>query len=148
MKIINNLFILSSVLFIMLLSACDTDQEGTIYNNTEQKVSFVLSQLPDQTLSKDDPTFTVDIYRTNTKGELKGSITVQVFNDAGEPVTTVKPVVSNYDFKEGEGRTTVTVDMSSLPAGEAVIVALSLAKDAVNDLSNATTEVVVERADK
>lgn len=132
----------------MLLSACDTDQEGTIYNNTEQKVSFVLSQLPDQTLSKDDPTFTVDIYRTNTKGELKGSITVQVFNDAGEPVTTVKPVVSNYDFKEGEGRTTVTVDMSSLPAGEAVIVALSLAKDAVNDLSNATTEVVVERADK
>lgn len=132
----------------MLLSACDTDQEGTIYNNTEQKVSFVLSQLPDQTLSKDDPTFTVDIYRTNTKGELKGSITVQVFNDAGEPVTTVKPVVGNYDFKEGEGRTTVTVDMSSLPTGEAVIVALSLAKDAVNDLSNATTEVVVERADK
>lgn len=148
MKIINKLFVLSSLLLVTLLSACDTDQEGAIYNNTDQKVSFASStlSLENDLLNYDEPTFTVDVYRSNTKGELKGSVTAEALDpQKGNPLEGVTPQVSDYNFKDGEDKASITVDISTLPGGSEATIILTVAKDAANDFSNASAKVDVSR---
>lgn len=141
MKILNKLYALASLLLVMSLSACDTDQEGAEYNGTEQAVSFGAStiSLPSSTLDYDSPEFTVTIYRSKTAGDLTGKVTAQDIN------TKVTYPVSDYTFKDGEGKATITVDVSSLSGGDAADILLSLPENTTSDLNKATAKVSVTR---
>lgn len=145
MKILNKIYALASLLFVMSLASCDTNQEEAVYNGG-QNVSFGASTitLTNSTLDYDSPEFTVTLYRSQTTGELTGKVTAQEVDNKNNPTGVTFPV-TDYTFKDGEGKTTVTVDVSSLKGGDGSKIMLSLPEDVASDLNYANATVSVSR---
>ena len=123
MKYLNKISLFLSLLTVVLFSACNADQEGPIYAETGQGVTFLSSALTSVVVSPADPTFTVDVLRGNNTAEYSGSVTLTATVGNTElPGCTA----SNFTFAAGENRTTVTVDISPLEIGQELNITLTL----------------------
>ena len=127
---IKKISILLSLLVTVLFSACEQDNMGPVYG--EGGLTFSASSLGSVTIAPTDPTFTVDLFRGDTAGELSGALSVNVYQTATENGQTIQipmpgATVTDYSFAAGENITTVTVDMSEtgLAIGATATVELS-----------------------
>ncbi len=116
--------VVMAVLFASSFTACDTEQEGAIYN--KQGVTFSSSSLTSVTVSPSDPTFEVDVFRALGEGTLSGEVTITASVD-DTPIEGC--TVTSFNFSEGETQTTVTVDISPLEIGQELDVTLTLNVD-------------------
>lgn len=108
---------------VALFSSCDKDNEGAIYHSTNEGLSFTASTLQNTTVTPTDPTFKVEIVRSDASNSYTGSI---------DCVAQIKKVdlagvtVSSFTFQPGEYKTTATVDISPLAIGQELAVTLTL----------------------
>ena len=128
MKYVNKISVLLSLLAVTLFSACNADQEGPLYTESNG-LSFVSSTLNPLKIVPDSPTFTVDLLRSNTEGDLTGSVKVSASmgDTAVEGVT-----VSDYAFTDGENTASITIDVSVMSIGETITVGLALDSEDVS----------------
>lgn len=145
MKYVNKISVLLSLLVVVLFSACNADQEGPLY--TEGKgLSFVSSTLNPLVVSPSSPTFTVDILRGTTEGELEGTVQLYAYTGSGETEQEFPGCsVTGYHFADGENKTTITVDVTPLAIGQAITVELQFDSENVAVSGNNVTEVTVSK---
>lgn len=118
-----NKIVLSLTLFVsMAFVSCDTDNEGALYES-EQGVSFVSSTLPAVTVSANDPTFTIDVFRSLTTEALTGSVSIVAKVGNNELVGCT---ASDYSFAVGEGKTQITINVAPLEVNTVLNVTLTL----------------------
>lgn len=145
MKYVNKISVLLSLLLVVLFSACNADQEGPLYSEG-RGLSFVSSTLNPITVSPEDPTFTVDILRGTTEGELDGTVQLYAYTGSGETEQEMTGcTVTGYHFADGENKTSVIVDVTPLAIGQVVTVELEFASDNVSIGGNNTTSVSVSK---
>ena len=109
---IKKISILLVSLVTVLFSACDQDNMGPTYSENGTGLTFSAESLGNLTVAPTDPTFTVDLLRGNTAGELSGALQIYVADADGNEMTGA--TVTNYSFADGEGVATVTVDISQI----------------------------------
>ena len=126
-----------------MLTSCNKDNEGAIYNSDNGAVSFTSTNLGSVTVLPNEPTFEVEIVRGNTSNDLSGKITsFSLFVKSSlEGVT-----VSDYSFKAGENKTTVKVDVTTLAIGDVLTVNLKIDDSQVSIGGNASTTIKVNKA--
>ena len=126
-----------------MLTSCNKDNEGAIYNSDNGAVSFTSTNLGSVTVLPNEPTFEVEIVRGNTSNDLSGKITSEalVGKTPLEGVT-----VSDYSFKAGENKTTVKVDVTTLAIGDVLTVNLKIDDSQVSIGGNASTTIKVNKA--
>ena len=112
---IKKISVLLSLLVTVLFSACEQDNMGPVYG--EGGLTFSASSLGAITIAPTDPTFTVDLFRGDSAGELNGTLSINVYQTATQNGQTVQvpmsgATVTDYSFAAGENIATVTVDMS------------------------------------
>ena len=127
---IKKISILLSLLVTVLFSACEQDNMGPVYG--EGGLTFSASSPGSVTIAPTDPTFTVDLLRGESAGELSGTLSINVYQTATENGQTIQvpmpgATVTDYSFAAGENIATVTVDMSEtgLAIGATATVELS-----------------------
>lgn len=108
-------YLLGMGLILALFTACDTDNEGTIYSSKGQELSFTASALTSVTVTPNDPKFEVEVVRGNASEAYTGS--VKATGLIGKTAFTDFSV-SDFTFAAGEYKTTLTVDISNLEIGE------------------------------
>lgn len=118
MKYINKTWGLLFLLTTLLFTACSTDQEGPFY--TETGVAFSSGTLTGVLVLPDDPTFTVDVFRSGTSGTLSGKVSITT-NPTLDGCT-----VTDYSFAEGEAKSAVTVNVSPLKIGGTLKITLTI----------------------
>lgn len=125
MKYKNKISVLLSLLIMMLFCACSTDQEGPLYTENTG-LSFVSSNLNSVVVSPSDPTFTVDILRGTTEGELDGTVQLYAYTISEDDTKQEFSgcTVSDYHFNIGESKTSITVDVTPLAIGQTITVEL------------------------
>lgn len=123
MKYLNKISLLVSFLTVALFSACSTDQEGPIYSEEGQGVTFISSALTSVVVSPNEPTFTVDIFRSNNSTEYSGNVLLTAMLGDEELSGCT---VSGFSFAAGESQTKVTVDISPLEIGDELDITLTL----------------------
>lgn len=146
MKYVNKISVLLSLLIVALFSACNADQEGPIY--TEGKgMSFVSSVLNPVVVSPSDPTFTVDIIRGTTEGELDGTIQLYAYTILDDDTEQEFPgcTVTGYHFADGENKTSITVDVTPLAIGKTISVELEFESENVSVGGYNATSVSVSK---
>ena len=145
MKYVNKISVLLSLLMVILFSACNTDQEGPLY--TEGKgLSFVSSTLNPITVSPENPTFTVDILRGTTSGELDGTVQLYAYIGSGETAQELAGCsVTGYHFADGDNKASVTVDVTPLAIGQVVTVELEFVDKEISIGGNNATSVSVSK---
>lgn len=125
MKYLNKISLFLSLLTVVLFSACSTDQEGPLYTEGNG-LSFVSSTLNPVTVIPDNPTFTIDLIRANTVGELSGTLQVTAYSGSGNNVQTIDGVtVTNYNFTDGSNIASATVNVSPMSIGQTITVELA-----------------------
>ena len=134
------------VLVASLFTACNTDQVGAIYDASQgQGLTFSNTTLNTTVVSPSNPTFKVDILRTNKGTELSGKVTMNVYylDEEENPVPVEGCTVTDYSFAADSYMTSVTVDVTPIAIGQVVNVDLSLDTDdvAINTMSKTTVEV-------
>lgn len=115
---------------VTLFSACDTDATGSIYDGTEtgQGFSFATTSMRAVSVKATDPKFEIPVFRSNSHGDYSGTLTA-TGKIGKEDVDCFS--VSGFSFKDGESKSSVTVDVSKLEIGK--VLALTLAfTDSVN----------------
>lgn len=124
MKYINRISVLLSFLTVLLFSACNTDQEGPLYTEGEgQGVTFISKSLDGVVVSPAEPTFTIDLLRSNTTSAYSGEIIISaVLNKMPFEGCTV----TGFNFAAGENKTTITVDVTPLQISQVITVTLAL----------------------
>ena len=109
-----------------LFAACDTDNEAAIYNGvsseTGQGISFATSKLRAVSVPSTAPEFQVSIFRSNTQGDYTGKVSATGTIDGKEADCFT---VSDFTFKSGEAKSSITVNVAELEIGK--ILALTLA---------------------
>lgn len=146
MKYVNKISVLLSLLIVVLFSACNADQEGPIY--TEGKgLSFVSSALNPVVVSPSDPTFTIDIIRGTTEGELDGAIQLYAYSTLDDDTEQEFPgcTVTGYHFADGDNKTSITVDVTPLAIGQTITVELGFESDNVSIGGYNATSVSVSK---
>lgn len=115
-----------AIAVIAMLTSCDKDNEGAIYNSDNGAVSFTSSTLNAVTVPSNDPTFEVEIVRGNAATDISGTINVdaKIGNKTIDGIT-----VSGYSFKAGETKTTVKVDVTPLEVGQILNLTLTIADE-------------------
>ena len=143
MKYLNKITILLSFLALGLFTACDDEQKGAEY--TGEGVTFSSSSLTSVVVSPNDPTFTVDIFRTNASGSLSGdvSITATLADKNKTPLSGC--TVSGYTFGDGETKSAVTVNVDPLAIGVELNVTLNIEGDDIAVSGTNKTTVVVSK---
>ena len=117
-------YLLGLVVAIMaMLTSCNKDNEGAIYNSDNGAVSFTSTNLGSVTVLPNDPAFEVEIVRGNTSNDLTGKISVEALLGK-TPLEGV--TVSDYSFKAGENKTTIKVDVTPLEIGDVLTVNLKI----------------------
>jgi len=127
MKYINKFSLILSLFAVAVLISCDDEMKKATYNETGNGLTFSSSTLSSVTVSPNDPTFTIDIMRANTKGALSGNVSMtnsMVFNK--KTSTLEGCTVSGFSFADGEAKTSVKVDVSPLPIGATLTLNLTL----------------------
>ncbi|WP_418698030.1 hypothetical protein [Bacteroides sp.] len=124
MKYINKISVLLSLLTVLLFSACSTDQEGPLYaGGAGQGVTFISKSLNSVVVSPAEPTFTIDLLRSNTASAYSGDVTISALIDK---VPFEGCTVTGFNFAAGENKTTVTVDVTPLQIGKVMTITLAL----------------------
>lgn len=113
-----------AVAMTAMFTSCDTDNEGAIYNSDNAGLSFTASVLADVTVPATDPTFEVEIVRSNANEALTGSVTLD--GAINKVPYTGELSATDYSFEPGEYKTTVTVDVTSLPIGQELALTISI----------------------
>lgn len=145
MKYLNKTAVLLSFLALGLLSACDQDQMGEEYT-TGAGITFNCSSLPSVAVPANDPTFTVDVYRSNTQGTLTGSVSIEALQGDKNKTPLSGCTVSDYAFADGESKTTVTVNVEPLPVAVELTVTLTLSdENSIAVGGTAKTKVIVNK---
>lgn len=141
MKYLNKITVLLSFLALGLFTACDEDQKGPEYAG--QGVTFSSGTLTSVVVSPNEPTFTVDVFRSNTSGTLSGSVSITATLADKNKTPLAGCTVSDYSFEDGEAMSTVTVNVNPLAIGIELNVTLNIADDniAVGGTNKATLVV-------
>lgn len=125
MKYLNKITVLLFFLTLGLFTACDEDQKGPEY--TGQGITFSSGTLASVVVSPKEPTFTVDILRSNTSGTLSGSVSIIATLADKNKTPLTGCTVSDYSFADGEAMSTVTVNVEPLAIGVELNVTLNIA---------------------
>lgn len=131
-----------AVAMTAMFTSCDTDNEGAIYNSDNAGLSFTASVLADVTVPATDPTFEVEIVRSNANEALTGSVSLDGTID--KVPYTGELSATDYSFEPGEYKTTVTVEVTSLEVGK--ILDLTISIDDADNVSiggNASTSMSI-----
>lgn len=133
MKYLNKISVLLMVLAAGLFTACNTDQEGSIYIEKEEVITFSCSTLAPQVVTVGEPTFLVDLFRALDDKAVSGNVGMFVYVPGKDAEgNSIKVPVEGYDtqipfsFKEGECMTTITVNATPLAVGDEVLIDLTL----------------------
>lgn len=127
---INKILCALALGFVTLMTACDTDATGSIYDGMEtgQGFSFATNTMRAVSVKATAPEFEVPVFRSNSHGDYSGTLVAKGTID-GEVANCYK--VSGFTFKDGESQSAVKVDVSELEIGK--VLALTLAfTDTVN----------------
>lgn len=143
MKYLHKISLLLSIFAMGLFASCDTENEGAIYESTETGLSFIASTLQDVVVTAANPTLTVDIFRSNTTSAATGSIIMDAVVGK-EPFTGC--TITNYSFNAGEGKTTVTIDVTPLIPGQDLDITLTLPESEVGKGGVGSTTFTVSKA--
>lgn len=145
MKYLNKISLFLSLLTVVLFSACNADQEGPLYTESNG-ASFVSTTLNPITVSPADPTFTVDLLRGTTEGELSGTVQLYAYTGSGETAQEFPGcTVTNFSFANGENITSITVDVTPLAIGQTITVELQFDSSNASIGGNNTTSVSVSK---
>lgn len=133
MKYLNKISALLMVLAAGLFTACNTDQEGPVYIEKEEVITFSCSTLAPQVVTVGEPTFLVDLFRALDDKAVSGNVGMFVYvPDKDAEGNSIKVPVEGYDtqipfsFKEGEFMTTIAVNATPLAVGDEVLIDLTL----------------------
>lgn len=123
---LNKIFCSLALGMAMLFAACDTDNEGVIYNGvseeTGQGISFATTTLRAIAVPATAPEFKIPIYRSNTKGSYSG--TVQAKGVIGkDEVNCFK--VSGFTFEDGAAEAQIDVNVADLEIGKVLTLTLA-----------------------
>ena len=143
MKYLNKITILLSFLALGLFTACDDEQKGAEY--TGQGVTFSSGSLTSVVVSPNDPTFTVDIFRTNVSGSLSGNVSITATLADKNKTPLPGCTVSGYTFGDGEAKSAVTVNVDPLAIGVELNVTLNIEGDNIAVSGTNKTTVVVSK---
>lgn len=141
MNYINKISALLLFLVAGVFASCERDNEGAIYNGVG--VTFSCSALTDVAVPASDPTFTVDVYRTNGNEALSGTVSLSALLANGTELAGC--TASGYSFAAGETKTTVTVNVDPLDVGVVLNVTLTLPDDVVSIGGIASTSLSVNK---
>lgn len=145
MKYLNKISVLLMVLAAGLFTACNTDQEGPVYNPQGEGLTFSNTTLNTTVVSPSDPTFKVDIFRSTKGTELTGKVAMNVYylDDEDNPVVVEGCSVSDYTFAADSYTTSITVDVTPIAIGQVVNVDLALETEdvAISNMSKTTVSV-------
>lgn len=133
MKYLNKISVLLMILTAGLFTACNTDQEGPIYTETGEGITFSSSSLTSQVVTVGVPTFSVDLFRATANDALSGNVDMFVYverKDAeGNTITVpVEGYASQipFSFEAGKYQTTISIDATPLAVGDEVLIDLTL----------------------
>lgn len=149
MKYLNKISVLLMVLAAGLFTACNTDQEGPIYTETGEGVTFSSASLTSQVVTVGVPTFSVDLFRATANDALSGNIGMFVYVEGkdAEGNKVVIPVEGYanqvpFSFEAGKYQTTISVDATPLAVGDEVLIDLSLPEGSEVAVSGANVATV------
>ena len=113
---INKVLFGFTVAIAALLSSCNQDNEGAIYNSSNAGVSFSASTLASVAVPASKPIVTVELFRGTKADAVSGKVTPQfVLKDSKgkDSLGVISGVtVTDYNFAAGETKTTVNVENS------------------------------------
>lgn len=154
MKYLNKISVLLMVLAAGLFTACNTDQEGPIYTETGEGVTFSSASLTSQVVTVGVPTFSVDLFRATANDALSGNVGIFVYVEGkDEDDNTIKIPVEGYEtqtafsFEAGKYQTTISVDATPLEVGDEVLMDLSLPEGSEVAVSGANVATVTVTKD-
>lgn len=134
MRYLNKILVSLSLLATMLLTGCNTDQEGPVYKESAEGLGFSSSALTSQVVTLGTPTFTVDLYRVKAGEALSGSVSIFAYKLAADKKTQIPQegyTVSGFSFAADATMTSVTVDATPLSVGDNVTIELTVATENV-----------------
>lgn len=127
MKYINKLTLALVVLCMGCLTACNQDQEGTIYQPNNAELSFTSSALESVSVPLDNPVYKLEVFRGNVKTTPQGKPSFSVTIVAnGEEVELEGCTLSDYQFEEGSSKGYVALNVSPLVLGDEATVTVSI----------------------
>lgn len=149
MKYLNKISVLLMVLAAGLFTACNTDQEGPIYTETGEGITFSSASLTSQVVTVGVPTFSVDLFRATANDALSGNIGMFVYvegkdAEGNKVVIPVEGYASQvpFSFEAGKYQTTISVDATPLAVGDEVLIDLSLPEGSEVAVSGANVATV------
>ena len=142
---INKLFLGLAVTIMGVLTSCNTDVEGTFYNNTFENVSFTQENSVEITTDQDIVTVDVIVNRANKKGALTAHYTAEasedgIFTDDGNGV---------IEFADGQATAVIKVTASNMAKGADYVYTLTLSdedileRDTLLENQIASTNVII-----
>lgn len=147
---INKVLFGFTVAIAALLSSCNQDNEGAIYNSSNAGVSFSASTLASVAVPASKPIVTVELFRGTKADAVSGKVTPQfVLKDSKgkDSLGVISGVtVTDYNFAAGETKTTVNVDLSPIEVGEVYTLKLSLPEEVSSIGGVKTTQIKVSKA--
>ena len=149
MKYLNKISALLMVLAAGLFTACNTDQEGPIYTETGEGITFSSASLTSQVVTVGVPTFSVDLFRATANDALSGNIGMFVYvqgkDEAGNTIAIPVEGYANqvpFSFEAGKYQTTISIDATPLAVGDEVLIDLSLPEGSEVAVSGANVTTV------
>lgn len=149
MKYLNKISALLMVLAAGLFTACNTDQEGPVYTETGEGITFSSASLTSQVVTVGVPTFSVDLFRATANDALSGNIGMFVYvegkdAEGNKVVIPVEGYASQvpFSFEAGKYQTTISVDATPLAVGDEVLIDLSLPEGSEVAVSGANVATV------
>lgn len=124
---INKIFLGLGVAMTALFTACDVDNEGTIYNAQGQGLSMPASALGSVEVPSSNPIFNVAIQRGTNKGTFTGSMKTLEAKVDDEAITDYDNYfkVGDFTFAEGSYATEFPVNVEKLDVGKSLYLKLA-----------------------
>lgn len=142
MKITKYLFGMALLSLAMAFTACDTENEGTLYKSDNANVSWELKAVKTTTA---ESSITVPV--TITRANKSGALTVHYAAEASEDGIFSDTANGTVNFNDGETMKTINVTASNLAKGETYEYAMTIDDaafaDADTTLANAVQKIVV-----
>lgn len=127
MKYINRIIWGLALLMTGCLVACDTDQEGAIYQPQNAELTFSSSSLDPVAVPANAPEFKVEVFRGNAAAtpSVQPSLKVTVpYNNSNVELSGC--TISNYEFDENANIGYVTVNVTPLEIGVIATVTVTI----------------------
>lgn len=141
-----------TVAIAALLSSCNQDNEGAIYNYSggTQGLTFSSSTLQSVEVPASQPTFTVEMFRGATAEAATGNVEVtRVMKDkkGNDSLAVISGLTASaYNFAPGESKTTITIDITPLEVGDLATINIAVPKDNASIGAYASTRVKAVKA--